>query len=279
MTEASAQTRAVTQFLRRLASVPEMSMRVHLWAGFASEAHPTTVLTAVEAVLAGLTTRTTAARLGMMALARWMTDDGEGVRKVLLPAAVAGRSTVVMTLLADDPPARIAELSALPVPAISNDREVTLGERRAMARGHDRMILERLFTDPDHRVIRHLLINPRIRETDVLNIASRRPVGQAVLLEVFRQDRWIASPRVREALVQNPYCPVPIALALITVLDEPGLRQVIAARAVHPLVRSSARALLRRRKSMGAMTIDDGQLAWIENLLKDRDAADHKQVD
>jgi len=253
-------------------------MRVHLWSALADSEHPQIVLKAVEAVLAGLATKTTVARLGMMALARWMTEEQSMARKVLLPAAVAGQSTVVMTLLADDPPARLAEISALPIPSVNQDREVTLGERRAMARGQDRMILERLFIDPDHHVIRHLLINPRIREIDVLSIASRRPVSQAVLLEVFRQDRWIASKLVREALAQNPYCPVPVALALVMVLDEPGLRQVVAARAVHRLVRAAARALVRRQRrvdELEAVTIDQTQMSWIEDVLKHREDSEH----
>ena len=246
-------------------------MRVHLWSALADSEHPQIVLKAVEAVLAGLATKTTVARLGMMALARWMTEEQSMARKVLLPAAVAGQSTVVT--LRNDPPARLAEISALPIPSVNQDREVTLGERRAMARGQDRMILERLFIDPDHHVIRHLLINPRIREIDVLSIASRRPVSQAVLLEVFRQVRWIASKLVREALAQNTYCPVPVALALVMVLDEPGLRQVVAARAVHRLVRATARALVRRQcrvDELEAVTIDQTQMSWIEDVLKHR---------
>ena len=58
------------------------------------------------------------------------------------------------------------------------DREMrarTLGERRALARTHDRDLLARLAGDQDPMVVRHILQNPRCTEREVLVAAARRP--------------------------------------------------------------------------------------------------------
>lgn len=52
---------------------------------------------------------------------------------------------------------------------------ITLGERRAMAKGLKKDSLVRLLSDPDPLVIGNLLNNPRITEKEVVRIASKRP--------------------------------------------------------------------------------------------------------
>ncbi len=75
--------------------------------------------------------------------------------------------------------------------------------------------LEKLLHDQDPGVIRNLLSNPRVTETEVLKLSSRTPVSPRVLEEVARSPRWISRYRVKKALVLNPYTPLGISLPLL----------------------------------------------------------------
>jgi len=130
------------------------------------------------------------------------------------------------------------------------DREMrarTLGERRALARTHDRDLLARLAQDPDPTVVKHILQNPRCTEREVLLAASRRPQRAEVLEEIFRSRRWSANRRVRRALALNPYTPPSLASAALALLTAPDLREVAGNLTIAPEVRVQARRLLGNR--------------------------------
>lgn len=130
------------------------------------------------------------------------------------------------------------------------DREMrarTLGERKQLARTHDRDLLARLAQDHDPNVVRQLLMNPRCTEREALLAASRRPARSAVLEEVFRSRRWALNRRVRRALALNPYSPPALASAALALLTAPDLREVAADGTVSQEVRVQARRLLGQR--------------------------------
>jgi hypothetical protein len=130
------------------------------------------------------------------------------------------------------------------------DREMrarTLGQRRALARGHDRDTLTRLAADPDATVVRHVLQNGRCTEREVLLAASRRPQRTEVLEEIFRSRRWSSNRNVRRALALNPYCPPALANAALALLTAPDLREIASNLTVSAEVRVQARRLLGRR--------------------------------
>jgi hypothetical protein len=130
------------------------------------------------------------------------------------------------------------------------DREMrarTLGQRRALARSHDRDTLTRLAGDPDATVVRHLLQNARCTEREVLLAASRRPQRAEVLEEIFRSRRWSSNRNVRRALALNPYSPPALASAALALLTAPDLREVASNLTVSAEVRVQARRLLGHR--------------------------------
>src|SRR5712691_167382 len=90
-------------------------------------------------------------------------------------------------------------------------RALTLGQRKAMARGRNGDVLSRLAQDHDPAVVHNLLENPRCTEREALLAASRRPARSVVLREVFRSRKWGVNRRVRKALAQNPYTPPALA--------------------------------------------------------------------
>jgi hypothetical protein len=130
------------------------------------------------------------------------------------------------------------------------DREMrarTLGQRRSLARGHDRDTLTRLAADPDATVVRHVLQNGRCTEREVLVAASRRPQRPEVLEEIFRSRRWSSNRNVRRALALNPYSPPALANAALALLTAPDLREIASNLTVSAEVRVQARRLLGHR--------------------------------
>ena len=118
---------------------------------------------------------------------------------------------------------------ALKVPDFGMGRPVTLGERKSLARCHDRELIARVLRDPHPHVMKILLGNPRLIENDVLRLCARRPVASDVLREVFRCARWIVRYPIKLALVLNPCTPLDISLQLAPLLHEQDKRRVLDA--------------------------------------------------
>ena len=130
-------------------------------------------------------------------------------------------------------------------------RALTLGERKAMARGRNADVLARLAQDHDPAVVRNLLENPRCTEREALLAASRRPARAAVLQEVFRSRKWGVNRRVRKALAQNPYTPPALAVQALSLLAAQDLREISGDATLASEVRVQARLLLAQRKGKG----------------------------
>lgn len=115
------------------------------------------------------------------------------------------------------------------IPDFGKGRTVTLGERKSLARRHDREMLTRILRDPHPLVIRILLGNPAVTEPDIVRLCASRPVLGDVLREVFRSPRWIVRYQVKTALVLNPCTPLDIALQIAPHLTAQDLRRAVAA--------------------------------------------------
>ena len=134
-----------------------------------------------------------------------------------------------------------------PLANLPEGRALTLGERKSLARGRDRFMIDRLLRDPHPQVIRNVLCNPRVIEDDIIRLAARRPTYPDVQGEIARSPRWGHRPRVRLALVQNPFTPTAISVPLIALLLRPDLESVVAATNLSVTVRAAAAERLQRR--------------------------------
>lgn len=231
--------------LRRLGAVSEDTMREALWREVLTALEPPDVLPILAEVRRSLAAGELPGRLGWLALVRTLEAlRGGPIALKLYMHAKANGDEATTALLLEPPPAKKAEAHALQRPPLHKDREITLGERRAWARKHDRAVLARLLFDPDPGVVANLLNNPRITEADVLRVASRRPTVAPVLQTVFRHARWGRTRPVQMALVLNPYTPVDTACGLVGLLDRESVRKVRRDLAVHPVVRTTAAIIL-----------------------------------
>jgi len=123
-------------------------------------------------------------------------------------------------------------------------RSVTLGDRRARARRATGELVNRLAVDPDPGVITNLLNNPRVTESVVLAICSRRPTISPPLEAVLRAPRWLRRYRVKVALIKNPYLRQKYAVNLLPCLNKKDLVSVRDDESLAPTLRLAAQRLL-----------------------------------
>lgn len=195
------------------------------------------------------------------------SPDLEAVRRAVLdalflggpsgPLSYEGRAALYAEAdrHGDEPLKRLlrtpAAASEMENPASALHRSVAdlpLGTRRALAKGLDRGLLEKLLLDPDAVVIEHLLQNPRILEADVVRIAARRPIPATTLGVIARHPRFGTRPRVRAALARNPYTPSDVALHALPSLSQRELREVAGDAHLHPDTRAQASFEWERRR-------------------------------
>jgi hypothetical protein len=252
--EANAVEAVVSELDRKLARVLDPTMRTCLVREALESRQPADAYELIRAVM----TRRPPARgscfdvLRDVLLGLLLDPESAGtetlsyeLRRDLYGLASAAHDLPLMRLLRSASAVEGLEVAALELPRDLAD--IPLGRRRSLARGDDRKLLELLALDSDVTVIENLLRNPRLRESDVLRIAARRPVADTTLAAIHRCDRWSARPGIRVALARNPYCPVDIAVKLVGSIPLPDLREMRADPDLHPETSAQVRAELERR--------------------------------
>jgi hypothetical protein len=131
-------------------------------------------------------------------------------------------------------------------PIVPRGRTLTLGERKSLARTHERAVLGHVIRDPHPDVVSIVLDNPHTTEHDVLAIVVRRPAPAASLQAVARHPRWRVRYAIKHALVLNPYTPVPVALRLVSSLRTHHLAAIAGDGNLDPLVRQQAADVSKR---------------------------------
>lgn len=128
-------------------------------------------------------------------------------------------------------------------------REVPLGMRKSLARKPDFKLIKRISRDQDHRVIRHLLDNPRLTERDVVQIGSTRPTSPRVIETIYNHPRWISRYSIKKVIVMNPYSPLAMSMRLLTymnlqdlleIVESPNLPSVLVKEAIRILGKKNA---------------------------------------
>jgi hypothetical protein len=119
-------------------------------------------------------------------------------------------------------------------------RPLTLGERKALARTHRREDLLLLIRDPHPDVVKILLENPHVTETEILKIASTRPAVPESLARLAAHPRWSVRHAVKRALVLNPSTPLADAIRLVTTLRAQELAELAADPALPEALRRHA---------------------------------------
>jgi len=144
------------------------------------------------------------------------------------------------------------------VPDYGVGRELTLGERRSLARRPHRAAFDKLLMDPHPLVLEQLLGNPRLTELDVVRIAARRPAHPSTMRQLSTFSGWLVRTRVRLTLIHNPGAPCTLVVPLIALCTRQELREIVQDPTLHPVARSVANELFERRPPLGP--VDSAEL-------------------
>jgi hypothetical protein len=154
----------------------------------------------------------------------------------------------------------LADVAATPrVPAAVRSRaesilrdglaDMRLGDRITLARLATPALLPPLLADGERQVAESTLVNPRLREEDLVTAMRKEDVAVSLLAAVVSSPRWAANYAVRLALVLQPRTPLPLALQQISSLVPRDLRRVVAEAMLRPLVRAAAREVLESQEN------------------------------
>jgi hypothetical protein len=237
--------------VRTTLSLADGELRAAYWVD-AARAWPTELFAgALDLVCARAEQAEAAPREALLAVVDAFNRAGMSEIVQRLREQAAGDSLLALARLVRCPlrpseaPASSAPRHTRP-PDLGLGREVTLGERKSLARRPDRDMIQRLLTDPHPDVIRRCLRNPRVTEDDVVRLAARRPGRAQVLVEIARSP-YSHRPRVRMALVFNPSTPEEIAARIAGLLLRHELELVARSPGVPPSLRAVCLEHLERR--------------------------------
>src|SRR5258706_467708 len=104
--------------------------------------------------------------------------------------------------------------------------KLSLGEKLTVARRCSQALIKALLFDPEPRVLASLLINPRLREDDVVLLAASSRASADHLRLVAADRRWSFRYAVRKALVLNPVTPRSTAAAQLRFLPRRDLEMI-----------------------------------------------------
>ncbi len=243
--------RAALLLARRLTALPTPAMRETVLLEWLETAAPADAVRLLDRLtLDGRGQSEPAWASALITLATALATDGRlpyPVRTDLYEAArEAGLDTVARLFLSTTCPAATASTRAsspAPERALTpTGPPITLGQRKALARGRRRDLLAQLACDADPQVIRVLLDNPRLIERDVVAIAARRP-GQPAVLRVVFESRWLVRRSVMRALVMNPRTPTDLGVRLCAALSGHDLAKIAEDESLAEPVRAQARQL------------------------------------
>lgn len=236
------------RLVRSLASFADLSIRVAWLRDQLARAEPAEFARAIDGVLGLALAGHATSRQALLACAVFLVVDRKSPRLEALAREAEQNALFGLGRLLAPPPSGSLAPPADDERAVSDEsgRELSVGERRALARRPSRRQLERLLADPHPLVLETLFQCPTLTEADVLRVATKRPARLHALETLADSPRWLARPSVRIALIQNPGCPQNITLPLLSTCLREDLLSVIEATNLHLTVRNAARETLLR---------------------------------
>lgn len=234
--------------VRSLLALPELRMRT-LWLEDRIFTRP---LRSIAPILNELSERAQStderAREVMITLALFLAQRGESALVWALREESKAKALLSLErLLRERHESQAPEIELEPrIPDYGTGRELTVGERRSLARRPTRLQLERLLLDPHPLVLEQLFQCPSLTEDDVLRIVTRRPARLVALELLVHSHRWMARRRVRLSLILNPGTPHHIAQPLVATCPRDDLSLIVGTTNLSKTLRTTAHELLSR---------------------------------
>jgi hypothetical protein len=240
-------TTDAARFKRTLLSQSDVRLRVD-WLAAAVQSEPSERLAPLLDVVIGESeVSEPKAREALLTIALWVAGAAqEGDLEPLRRAAFEQRLLSLQRVIRRVPPPSQPPAGEAKIPDYGTGRELTLGERRSLARRSDRHGFDALVRDPHPMVVTELLANPKTTEDDVVRIAAFRPARPAAI-EAIARTRWLTRPRVRMSVLQNPGSPPAVALPFVGLCTRSELLQLARGADVMAIIRITASELAERR--------------------------------
>jgi len=235
---------------RVLLSLPDLSLRVDWLTSEIARLTCTEAASLLGAVVDEAEAQKPDAREALLTVAIFCADSSNAeCVDALRASALEARLFGLGRLLRRAPPSsqRAPAVDEQRVPDYGAGRELTLGERKSLARRPDRRAFDKLLQDPHPLVIRQLLENPKMVEADAIRLATMRPARVDTIRELVRGRRWIGRPRVRLSIVLNPGSPPEVAMPLLCLCNREELSDVLRSTETSLILRATAQELLARR--------------------------------
>jgi hypothetical protein len=137
---------------------------------------------------------------------------------------------------------RVAAAVKVRAEALLKDQlmELRLGEKITLAKMATPPVLMLLLADTDPKVIEAALINPRLREEDLLTRVRADIPSRPLLEGIVASSRWSERYAIRLAIALHPRAPVALALGQLSALTTKDLARVAEAPDLTPIVQLAA---------------------------------------
>ncbi|HML95530.1 MAG TPA: hypothetical protein PKC29_08905 [Thermodesulfobacteriota bacterium] len=124
---------------------------------------------------------------------------------------------------------------------------LNVGQRIKLALLGNREARAILVKDPNRIVSRAVLKNPRITDTEVVQIAQSKIVSDEILREISDSRKWTRLYQVKLALVTNPKTPPHISIGFLKQLREFDLRNLRWNKNVSGVVATAVKHMMKER--------------------------------
>jgi hypothetical protein len=233
---------------RILLALPDVRLRIDWLDSQIQSEPPETLAQLLDVIIGESEVSETRAREALLTIALWVAGtareaDLDRLRQIALAQRLLSLQRVIRRVPA---PSQAPQSSETKIPDYGAGRELTLGERRNLARRADRHGFDALLRDPHPMVVTELLANPKTTEDDVVRIAAFRPARGSSTLAIAR-TRWLTRPRVRMTVLLNPGSPPAIALPLVGLCTRVELLELARGADVPTILRITANELVERR--------------------------------
>ena len=104
--------------------------------------------------------------------------------------------------------------------------KLTLGERIASAKRCSHALVKAFLFDPDPKVFEALLVNQRLREEDLLIVATSENASPAQLQAIATDRKWSYRYALRKALLMNPLTPRSVAASYVRHFSARELKKI-----------------------------------------------------
>jgi len=128
-------------------------------------------------------------------------------------------------------------------------QKLSVGEKIHLAMRGGREVRNILLKDTSKEVLRTVMSNPKLTESEVELIAMNRQIPEEILRTVAKNREWMKNYAIVHGLVTNPKTPAGIAANLVVRIRKQDLVKLERNKNVPELVRASAKRILNKSRS------------------------------